>query len=150
MIPFIIVSSILLIIGLFLGYSYANENPNLDLAVRSLLFVEGVLWLWVFSILTYETGRFVSYYLSNGKYYWPHVVVSLTVLASGFIIQGAVDSILLFLKEYRVSTTVVVLEFVAGFLFLAFSAIMNVTLRNLSQTTQTVTEQKDMIEYPEA
>jgi putative membrane protein len=150
MIPFIIVSSILFIIGLFLGYSYANEDPNLDLAVRSLLFVEGVLWLWVFSILTYETGRFVSYYLSNGKYYWPHVVVSLTVLASGFIIQGAVDSILLFLKEYRVSTTVVVLEFVAGFLFLAFSAIMNVTLRNLSQTVQTVTEQKDVVEYPEA
>ncbi len=67
MIPFIIVSSILLIIGLFLGYSYANEDPNLDLTVRSLLFVAGVLWLWVFSILTYETGRFVSYYLANGR-----------------------------------------------------------------------------------
>ncbi len=100
--------------------------------------------------MTYETGRFVSYYLSNGRYYWPHVVVGLTVLASGFIIQGAVDSILLFLKEYRVSTTVVVLEFLVGFLFLAFSAIMNVTLRNLSQTAHVVTEQKDMIEYPEA
>jgi putative membrane protein len=150
MIPFIIVSIILFLIGLFLGASYANENPNLDLTVRSLLFVEGVLWLWVFSILTYETGRFVNYYLSNGKYYWPHVVVGLTVLASGFIIQGAVDSILLFLKEYRVSTTVVVLEFLAGFLFLAFSGIMNMTLRNMSQTAKVVSEQKEHIEYPEA
>ncbi len=150
MIPFIIVSIILFLIGLFLGASYANENPNLDLTVRSLLFVEGVLWLWVFSILTYETGRFVNYYLSNGKYYWPHVVVGLTVLASGFIIQGAVDSILIFLNEHRVSTTVVVLEFLAGFLFLAFSGIMNMTLRNISQTAKVVTEQKEHIEYPEA
>jgi putative membrane protein len=150
MIPFMIVSIILVLIGLFLGASYANENPNLDLTVRSLLFVEGVLWLWVFAILTYETGRFVNYYLSKGKYYWPHVVVGLTVLASGFIIQGAVDSILLFLKEYRVSVTIVVLEFLAGFLFLAFSGIMNMTLRNMSQTMQVGAEQKDHVEYPEA
>jgi putative membrane protein len=151
MIPFAIITVILFIMGIILGLNNVNLNPNADLTVQAILFAEGVLWMWAFSFIAFETGRFISFYMTHSKVYWPHIVATLTVLASGFIIQGASDASLLFLKQNNVGETIIFLEFVSGFLLAGFGTLLSVTLRSLSSKGEAVTlETADSIEYPEA
>lgn len=151
MIPFAIITVIFFIMGILLGLNNVNNSPDAEFTLQVLLFANGVLWMWVFSLISFETGRFINYYLNKDKLYWPHIVATLTVLASGFIIQGAIDATLLFMKQANVGETIILLEFVAGFLLAGFGTLLNVTLRSVSNKNgKTVVEPVESIEYPEA
>jgi putative membrane protein len=99
MIPFAIIAVIFAFMGIFLGLSNANFDPDADISVKMARFASGVLWMWAFSLISYETGRFINNYLASGRIYWSYLVVSVTVIASGFIVQGSIDVVLLFLKR---------------------------------------------------
>jgi len=150
MIPFAIITVILFIMGIILGLNNVNTNPSSDFTIQTIQFAEGVLWLWAFSFISFETGRFISFYLNHSTVYWPHIVATLTVFASGFIIQGAIDASLLFLKQTNVGEAVIFLEFVAGFLLAVFGTLLNISLRSVSSKANVPIEKPDTIEYPEA
>lgn len=150
MIPFAIITVILFALGVILGLNNVNSNPSSDFTIQAIQFAEGVLWMWAFSFISFETGRFISYYLNNSKIFWPHIVATLTVIASGFIIQGASDASLLFLKQTNVGETVIFLEFVAGFLLAVFGTLLNMSLRSVSTKPRISVEPAETIEYPEA
>lgn len=150
MIPFAIITVILLALGVILGLNNINSSSSSDFTIQAILFVEGALWMWAFSFIAFETGRFISFYLNQSKIYWPHIVATLTMLASGFIIQGACDASLLFLKQTNVGETVIFLEFVAGFLLAVFGTLLNMSLRSVSTSAKAPTEKCEAVEYPEA
>jgi putative membrane protein len=151
MIPFATIAVIFFFMGIFFGYDNAVSDPYADTVVQVSKFFNGVLWMWVFSALAFETGRFISFYLSKAKVYWQYIVASLTILASGFIVQGALDASLFFLDEKNVGETMILLEFVAGFLIAGFGGLLNVTLRNRSNGKgEKKVEVAEIIEYPEA
>ena len=151
MIPFATIAVIFFFMGIFFGYDSAVSDPYDELGVQASKFLNGVLWMWVFSALAFETGRFINLYLSRSKIYWQYLVASLTILASGFIVQGALDASMFFLNEENPGETIIVLEFIAGFLLAGFGGILNVTLRNLSNSKrEKKCEAVEIIEYPEA
>jgi putative membrane protein len=148
LIPFAIISAIFLVIGLFFGAEAANSNPDGDWAIRTLLFVSGTLWMWVFAFFSYETGRFANRYLQVGKVYWSYMVVTLSIFAIGFLLQGAIDATLSFLGYAHTDQSLIFLELAAGFLLMGFGGLLNLRMRMLSKSEgPEVPEQ--MIEYPE-
>ncbi|MEI6795660.1 MAG: DUF373 family protein [Methanomassiliicoccales archaeon] len=149
LIPFAIISAIFVVIGLFFGAEAANSNPDGDWAIRTLLFVSGTLWMWVFAFFSYETGRFTNRYLQVGKVYWSYMVVTLSIFATGFLLQGAIDATLSFLGYVRTEQSLIVLELAAGFLLMGFGGLLNLRMRMLSKSDAHSDSPEQMIEYPE-
>ncbi len=129
MIPFAVLSTIFLIAGLAYGLEAAANEATNDLALLSLVFVNGILWMWVFAIFSYETGRFVNHYLSEGKIYWTFLISSVSVFAIAFIIQGALDATQLLMGYRSFDQFMIILEMVTGFLLGVFGGLLNTSIR---------------------
>ena len=144
-IPFAIVAFMMVVIGTFIGYDVAivyREGllPNeRSLAVTILQFVSGAVWFIVFGVFAYETGKSVTAFLQTGKVRWSFIVMMVSVLATGFIIQGAVDA-MKFLVDYdKLSLVIVFAETITGILIAIFSSVLNASLR--SEASQQVQAQ---------
>jgi len=148
MIPFATIAVIFFLMGIFFGLDGINGETNPS--VQIIKFLDGVLWMWVFSGLSLEMGKFINLYISKTTVFWQYIVASLTLLASSFIVQGALDASLFFLDEQAVGESVIVLEFVAGFLIAGFGGLLNVTLKNISNRNEETPKEPDVIDYPEA
>lgn len=130
MIPFAILSVALIFLGFVYGFDAANANAEAGILVQALLFVSGTVWVWIFAVLSYETGRFVNHFLSEGKIYWTYLVVSITTFAIGFIVQGAIDATQFFLGYRTYEELIILLEVVCGFLLAVFGGLLNTIMRN--------------------
>ena len=135
-IPFAIVAFMMVVIGAFIGYDVAivyREGllPNeRSLAISILQFVSGAVWFIVFGVFAYETGKSVTAFLQTGKIRWSFIVMMVSVLATGFIIQGAVDA-MKFLVDYdTLSLVIVFAEIITGILIAVFSSVLNASLRS--------------------
>ncbi len=131
LIPFAVLASLLFLLGLLYGIDAATVNPDNDLLLKSLLFMSGTLWMWVFAYFTYEVGMFINHYFSKGRLSYTFVVASVTVFAIGFILQGALDATQTFFGYQAYDQVVIVLEIVSGFLLAVFGGLLNTSLRAL-------------------
>jgi putative membrane protein len=150
MIPFAILTIILVFIGVFFGVEAANANPDADIVQKALLFANATLWMWAFAVFSFETGRFVNHYLSTGKVYWAYLVVSVTVFAISFIVQGSLDASLFFLGYSNLNQNVIFLEILSGFLLMGFSGLINTNLKTTLDQAIRKEEEADQAQYPEA
>ena len=130
MIPFAVLSVILAIAGITYGLDAAAAVDQSDITLQLILFVGSTLWLWLFAALSYATGKFINLYFSTSKVYKVYIVVTLTLFAIGFIIQGALDSAMYFLNYTHFAEGLIVVEILAGFLLAIFSGLLNSTLRS--------------------
>lgn len=137
-IPGFIVAFVLIVVGIFVGYDMAalyREGllpSERSLSISILLFVLGAVWFVVFGVFAYETGKSVTTFLQSGKIKWSYIVMMVSVLATGFIIQGAVDAMLFFVR-YRNGPDdpiVIFAEMITGILIAVFSAVLNASLRS--------------------
>ncbi|MBC7107621.1 MAG: DUF373 family protein [Methanomassiliicoccales archaeon] len=144
MIPFAILSVALIFLGFVYGFDAANANAEAGILVQALLFLSGTIWVWIFAVLSYETGRFVNHFLSEGKIYWTYLVVSITIFAIGFIIQGAIDATQFFLGYRTYEELIILLEVICGFLLAVFGGLLNTIMRNTAE--KKVPEKKEAAE----
>ena len=137
-IPGFIVAVVLIVVGVFVGYDMAGIYregllpSERSLSISILLFVLGAVWFFVFGVFAYETGKSVTTFLQTGKIKWSYIVMMVSVLATGFIIQGAVDAMLFFVR-YRNGPDdpiVIFAEMITGILIAVFSAVLNASLRS--------------------
>jgi putative membrane protein len=150
MIPFAILTVACVFIGLFFGVEAANANPDIDIVQKILLFANATLWMWAFAIFSFETGRFVNYYLSTGKVYWAYLVISVTVFAISFIVQGSLDASMFFLGYSNLHQNIIFLEILSGFLLMGFGGLINTNLKTtLNQALQNK-EDMENVKSPEA
>ncbi|MGQ9587315.1 MAG: DUF373 family protein [Thermoplasmata archaeon] len=136
-IPFAIVGLILGIVGVMIGYDIAavyREGllpAERSLSVSILLFVSGAVWFVVFGVFVYQSGKSVTAFLHTGKIKWSFIVMMVTVLATGFVIQGAVDAMDFFVRhEESIGFVVMAAEIVTGVLIAIFGAVLNASLRS--------------------
>jgi len=147
MIPFAILSIVLILLGIVYGLDAAKADPQASLLIQTLLFVSGTLWAWVFALISYQTGCFVNHFLSQGKIYSSYLVVSVTVFAIGFIIQGALDASQFFLGYRSYKEVIIVLEVVTGFLLAVFGGLLSTSMRSIATV---VAESLDKAEKTES
>jgi putative membrane protein len=134
-IPFAIVAFVLVLVGMLVGYDSATVYregllPNArSLAISILLFVAGAVWFVVFGVFAYETGKSVTAFLQTGKVRWSFIVMMVSVLATGFIIQGAVDAMEFFVSYGNPDLLIIFAEMITGILVAIFSSVLNASLR---------------------
>jgi len=137
-IPFAIVAFVMIIVGLLIGYDVASVYregllpSERSLAISILLFVTGAVWFIVFGVFAYESGKSVTAFLQTGKIRWSFIVMMVSVLATGFIIQGAVDAMKMLLnyEEQEIGTVIIFAEMITGILIAVFSSVLNASLRS--------------------
>lgn len=135
-IPFTIVAMVLGLIGMMIGYDTANVYGESllpgerSLAIMILKFVSGAVWFIVFGVFAYETGKSVTAFLRTGRIKWSFIVMMVSVLATGFIIQGAVDAMLFFVSSEVVEPIVIFAEMITGILIALFSSVLYASLRS--------------------
>jgi putative membrane protein len=144
MIPFAILSIVLFFLGIVYGLDAARADPQATLLIQVLLFVSGTIWAWVFSLISYQIGRFVNHFLSQGKIYSTYLVVSITVFAIGFIIQGALDASEFFLGYRIYKEITIVLEMLAGFLLAVFGGLLSTSLRSIASGPDKTIDKADV------
>ena len=144
-IPFAIVSFVLLVVGILIGYDMAMAYreklfpDERSLAISILQFVSGAVWFVVFAVFAYETGKSVTAFLQTGKVRWSFIVMMISVLATGFIIMGAVDAMSFFVSYGDIDLKVILGEMITGILIAVFSSVLNASLRR--EAAQTVPAQ---------
>jgi putative membrane protein len=136
MIPFAVLTVVFIIAGLAYGVDAALSDPDADIFLQIIVFVSANLWMWAFAIFCYETGRFLNHYLSKGKVYWTYLVLSVTVFAIAFILQGALDASEFFLGYRSYDEGIIILEMMTGFLLGVFGGLLNTSLRNMAKRTE--------------
>ncbi len=134
-IPFAIIGIVLAVVGLLVGYDLALayrssllENER-SLAISILIFVSGSVWFIVFGAFILETGNSVTAFLQTGKVRWSFIVMMVSVLATGFIVQGSADALLYFIGHGDYDLFIIVGEMVTGILIAVFSSVLNASLR---------------------
>lgn len=148
MIPFAVLSVVFIIAGLTYGLDAAISDPDADLVLQIIIFLSANLWMWVFAIFCYETGRFLNHYLSKGRVYWTYLVVSVSVFAIAFIMQGALDATEFFLGYRNWDPGIIILEMMTGFLLAVFGGLLNTSLRHM--TDQSADKEKEVSETAES
>ncbi len=145
MIPFAVSSILLIVLGILYGSDAASKTTGAenDILLWSLLFIGGLLWMWAFAFFAYQTGKIVSHYLSEGKFYWSALVASVTIFAVAFIVQGAIDLAMTFLGYRPVDQLIIILEVASGFLLAVFGGLLNMSMRSVVEKNAAAVEGKD-------
>lgn len=134
-IPFAIVGLVLAVVGILIGYDMAQTYRESllpherSLAISILVFVSGGVWFIVFGVFAYESGKSVTAFLQTGKIRWSFIVMMVSVLATGFIVQGSVDALEYFLKYSEYDIVIIFSEMVTGIMIAVFSSVLNASLR---------------------
>ncbi|UCE44760.1 MAG: DUF373 family protein [Methanobacteriota archaeon] len=134
-IPFAIVGLVLAVVGILIGYDMALTYREAllpherSLAISILVFVSGCVWFIVFGVFAYESGKSITAFLQTGKIKWSFIVMMVSVLATGFIIQGSVDALEYFLKYSDYDLVIIFSEMATGIMIAIFSSVLNASLR---------------------
>ena len=134
-IPFAIVGLVMSVVGILIGYDMAltySESilpSERSMAIAILVFASGCVWFIVFGVFAYESGKSVNAFLQTGKIRWSFIVMIVSVLATGFIIQGSIDALEYFLKHSDLDLVIILSEMVTGIMVAVFSSVLNASLR---------------------
>lgn len=129
-IVFAAVAGILVVVGAFLGYDAAVDAQEAGAALVVVQFLSSALWLWIFALLAYESGRSVDRFLTMGKVQWGFIILMISVLATGFILQGALDALGYFLRSAATpAVALIYAEIITGVLVAIFGGLLNTSLR---------------------
>lgn len=130
-----IVAFLFVLSGVFVGFDLAmvyREGllpDDRSIAISILLFISGALWFSVFAVFTYETGKAFNAILT-GKVKWSYIVMMISVLAIGFIMQGAIDAMFFFVSYGDPDPLMIFAEIITGILIAMFSSVLNASLRS--------------------
>ncbi len=137
-IPFAIIGIVLAVVGILIGYDMAMSyresllEHERSMAISILIFVSGSVWFVVFGVFSYETGKSVTSFLQTGKIRWSFIVMMVSVLATGFIVQGSADALSYFVGYGEYDLLIIMAEMVTGILIAVFSSVLNASLRSES------------------
>lgn len=144
-IPFAIIGVVLAVVGILIGFDMAIAyretllEHERSLAISILIFVSGAVWFVVFGVFSYETGKSVTAFLQTGKIRWSFIVMMVSVLATGFIVQGSADALSFFVGYGEYDLLIIIAEMVTGIMIAIFSSVLNASLRSESTRKGAIT-----------
>jgi uncharacterized membrane protein len=151
MIPFAILSVLLFLAGIFFALDALTDDSEATSLAQFLKVSSILLWMWVFSLFSYQTGKFVNHYLSFGKVYSTSLIVSTSLFAIAFILQASFDMVSLIFGYSNYGEYIIFLMVVVGFLLAGFSGLINMNMRIYSRKADEGPEKEsEPLNYPEA
>jgi len=151
MIPYAILSVILFIAGIFFAQDALAQDVEASLTSQLLKMSSILLWMWVFSLFCYQIGKLINHYFSSGKIYSTSLVVSTSLFAIAFILQGSFDLAAVVLGYASYWNGIIISQFLVGFLLAGFSSLINANLKRFSRPPAAECEkEKEIQNFPEA
>ncbi|HNU35129.1 MAG TPA: DUF373 family protein [Methanomassiliicoccales archaeon] len=150
MIPFVIVSALLFLAGIIFAADTAASMQEAGYFIRSFGVLSILLWMWTFSLFSYQMGKLVNHYLTFNKLYVTSLVVSVSLFAIAFILQAAFDLIALVFEYPHPGEQYIVFMVVVGFLLAGFSGLINMNMRNFTRMAKAKESEPEPQNYPEA
>ncbi|MCX6650788.1 MAG: DUF373 family protein [Methanomassiliicoccales archaeon] len=151
MIPYAILSVILFLAGIFFAQDVLSQDTEASATSQLLKLSSVLLWMWVFSIFCYQMGKFVNHYFSFGKIYSTSLVVSTSMFAIAFILQGSFDLAAVVLGYANYEEAIIFLQFLVGFLLAGFSSLINANMKSYSRPAKVDAEKESEPQhFPEA
>jgi len=150
MIPFVIVAALLFIAGMIFAADNAASMREAGYFIQSFGVLSILLWMWPFSLFSYQMGKLVNHYLTFNKLYVTSLVVSVSLFAIAFILQAAFDLIALVFDYPHPGEEYIVLMVVVGFLLAGFSGLINMNMRNFTRMAKAKESEPEPQSYPEA
>ncbi len=129
LLPFAIVSVVLVIVGVLYASSTLIQARNVPPQILLLVFVYNFLWTGVFASLVLETGRFANVYFSDRQISWSSIIAGLMFMALGMILQGALDAIYLIYGLGHVNPVLIGVETASGIFIAMFGGMLNSSVR---------------------
>jgi putative membrane protein len=151
LIPFVIVSALLFLAGIIFAIDFATNAKEAGYFIQSFGVLSILLWMWTFSLLSYQMGKMVNHYLTFNKLYVTSLVVSVSLFAIAFILQAAFDLIALVFDYPHPGEQYIVFMVVIGFLLAGFSGLINMNMRSFTRMSKQAQEaEPEPQNYPEA
>ena len=150
MIPFVIVSALLFLAGIIFAADTAASMQEAGYFIRSFGVLSILLWMWTFSLFSYQMGKLVNHYLTFNKLYVTSLVVSVSLFAIAFILQSAFDLIALVFDYPHPGEQYIMFMVVVGFLLAGFSGLINMNMRNFTRMAKAKESEPEPQNYPEA
>ena len=135
---YILIGFVIAVVGILIGYDLAMAyrasllEHDRSLAISILIFVSGAVWFVVFGVFCYESGKSVTAFLQTGKIRWSFIVMMVSVLATGFIVQGSADALSFFVGHGDYDIVIILAEIITGIIIAIFSSVLNASLRSES------------------
>lgn len=150
LIPFVIVSALLFLAGIIFSVDTATNMEEAGYFVQSFGVLSILLWMWTFSLFSYQMGKMVNHYLTFNKLYVTSLVVSVSLFAIAFILQAAFDLIALVFDYPHPGEQYIVFMVVIGFLLAGFSGLINMNMRSFNRMAKAKEGEPEPQNYPEA
>lgn len=150
MIPFVIVSALLFLAGIIFAADTAASMKEAGYFIQSFGVLSILLWMWTFSLFSYQMGKLVNHYLTFNKLYVTSLVVSVSLFAIAFILQSAFDLIALVFDYPHPGEQYIMFMVVVGFLLAGFSGLINMNMRNFTRMAKAKESEPEPQNYPEA
>lgn len=150
MIPFVIVSALLFLAGIIFAADAVATMEEAGFFIQSFGVLSILLWMWTFSLFSYQMGRLVNHYLTFNKLYVTSLVVSISLFAIAFILQAAFDLIALVFDYPHPGEEYIVFMVVIGFLLAGFGGLINMNMRNFIRMAKAKETESEPQNYPEA
>jgi uncharacterized membrane protein len=141
---FSIVAVALLCVGIALGLFAAFAPQDVKNGERIMIFLSNSLWIVAFAYICTAFGKFLEKYIEEGKIIIDFLVGTQMIFAVAFIVQATLDSLSTVFGYNTVSSNVIILEYIIGFVFAAFAGLTQISYRRFLNT-KNVTEQSDAV-----
>jgi len=137
--------------GIIFAVDFATTTKEAGYFIQSFGVLSILLWMWTFSLLSYQMGKMVNHYLTFNKLYVTSLVVSVSLFAIAFILQAAFDLIALVFDYPHPGEQYIVFMVVIGFLLAGFSGLINMNMRSFTRMSKQAQEaEPEPQNYPEA
>jgi uncharacterized membrane protein len=151
MIPFVIVSVLLFLAGIIFASDAAASSSEAAVMVQSFNVLSILLWMWTFSLFSYQMGKLVNHFLKFNRLYFTSLVVSISIFAIAFILQASFDLVAMVFEYPQPGEQFIILMIIVGFLLAGFSGLMNMNMRNYARLVKVPEEtEPEPQNYPEA
>lgn len=150
MIPFVIVSALLFLAGIIFAADEVATMEEAGFFIQSFGVLSILLWMWTFSLFSYQMGKLVNHYLTFNKLYVTSLVVSVSLFAIAFILQAAFDLVALVFDYPHPGEEYIVFMVMIGFLLAGFGGLINMNMRNFTRMAKVQEAEPEPQNYPEA
>ncbi len=150
MIPFVIVSALLFIAGIIFAVDTVASMIEASYFIQSFGVMSILLWMWSFSLFSFQMGKLINHYLTFNKLYVTSLVVSVSLFAIAFILQAAFDLIALVFDYPHPGEQYIIFMVIVGFLLAGFGGLINMNMRNYTRMAKGREAEPEPQNYPEA
>ncbi|MCL2712210.1 MAG: DUF373 family protein [Methanomassiliicoccaceae archaeon] len=126
---FSVAALLLFVVGIALGIIAATDPTIPSDWQRILVFMSNALWVLAFAYICNDFGKFLGRYIEHNRVTLGFIVGTMMIIGAAFIIQAALDTILVAFNFNIINQETLIMEFIIGFAFAAVAGMTQISYK---------------------